>query len=51
MKVKQLIEELKKLPADTSVFVRGEDGLSVPTLTYTARNLFIEAQEENEEEE
>ena len=48
MKVKELIEELKKLPENTSVFVRGEEGLGVPILTYTAGNLFIETEEEED---
>lgn len=46
MKVKELIEELEKLPETASVFVRGEEGLGVPVLTYTAGNLFIEAEED-----
>lgn len=46
MKVKDLITELEKLPQDTSVFVRGEDGLGIPVLTYTGGNLLIETEEE-----
>jgi len=49
MKVKELIEELKKLPENTSVFVRGEEGLGMPVLTYTAGNLFIETEEDEED--
>jgi hypothetical protein len=49
MKVKELIEELEKLPENTSVFVRGEEGLGMPVLTYTAGNLFIETEEDEEE--
>lgn len=49
MKVKELIEELKKLPENTSVFVRGEEGLGMPVITYTAGNLFIETEEDEEE--
>lgn len=49
MKVKELIEELKKLPENTSVFVRGEDGLGMPVLTYTAGNLYIGPEEDEEE--
>ena len=46
MKVKDLIDELEKLPQDTSVFVRGEEGLGIPVLTYTGGNLLIEAEED-----
>lgn len=46
MNVKELIEELKKLQENTNVFVRGEEGLGVPVLTYAAGNLFIEAEED-----
>lgn len=49
MKVKELIEELKKLDENTSVFVRGEEGLGMPVITYTAGNLFIETEEDEEE--
>lgn len=45
MKVKELKEALEKLPENTSVFVRDEDGLGVPVLTYAGGNLFIEAEE------
>lgn len=47
MKVKELIEELEKLPESTSVFVRDENGLCIPVLTYAGGNLFIEAEEED----
>lgn len=47
MKVKELIEELRKLPENTSVFVRGEERLCMPVLTYTAGNLFIETEEDD----
>ena len=46
MKVKELKEALDKLPENTNVFVRDEDGLGVPVLTYAGFNLFIEAEED-----
>lgn len=46
MKVKELITELEKLPQDTSVFVRGEESLGIPVLTYAGGNLLIETEEE-----
>lgn len=49
MKVKELIEELEKLPESTSVFVRDENGLGIPVLTYAGGNLFIEEEEEEED--
>ena len=46
MKVCELIEELKKLPEDTRVFVRDDEGLGIPVLTYAGHNLIIEAQDD-----
>lgn len=49
MKVKELITELEKLPQDTSVFVRGEESLGIPVLTYAGGNLIIEEEYEDED--
>ena len=42
MNVEDLIKELEKLPKDTMVIFRTDNGIVEPTLTYANKMLFIE---------